>query len=571
MADIMEKVVVDSEKEPSEIQSKEEMQHLLEMRVPVIREGEIVSGKVLEISKTHVIVDVGYKAEGMIPLSEFTNGDRDLTLKVGDEIRVFVETIEDENGIIVLSKEKADKMKVWDEIANAYEGDGVVEGKVLSKVKGGLSVDIGVKAFLPASQVDLHPPKDLDVFVGKTLRFKVVKFNKKRSNIVLSRRVLLEQEIEELKDQTLKNLEEGQEVEGIVKNLTDYGAFVDIGGLDGLLHITDISWKRIAHPSEVLTPGQRIRVKILKYDPNKQKISLGLKQLLPSPWSQVKEKYRLGARVKGKVVSLTDYGAFIELEPGVEGLLHISDMSWSKKVKHPSKILSPGDGVEAMVLDVDAENKRISLGLKQLTPSPWETIEQKYPVGSRIRGPIRSITDFGIFVGIEEGIDGLVHISDISWTQRIKHPSELFQKGQEVEAVILHIDKDNERFSLGIKQLTPDPWEGVAEKYPPGSAVSGHITGITDFGVFLELEAGVEGLIHVSELDIKRGEKPGDVMKMGDHLETEVVAVDPKNRRLTLSVKALGKRREKEEMEKYTQKQASDRPSLGDVMDKKLK
>lgn len=550
---------------------EEELRQLLEMKYPALKEGEIVTGRVLDITPNYAVIEVGYKTEGLIPVSEFMDDEKVLTIKVGDEVRVYVERLEDETGTIVISKEKADKMKVWDDIAKAYEGDGVVEGKVLSKVKGGLTVDIGVKAFLPGSQIDLHPPKDLDIFIGKTFRFKVVKFNKKRSNIVLSRRTLLEQEIEELKDQTLKTLEEGQEVEGIVKNLTDYGAFVDIGGLDGLLHITDISWKRISHPSEVLTPGQRIRVKILKYDPAKQKISLGMKQLLPSPWSQVKEKYRIGARVQGRVVSLTDYGAFIELEPGVEGLLHISDMSWNKKVKHPSKILSPGDPVETMILDVDAENRRISLGLKQLLPSPWDTIEQKYPVGTRIKGPIRSITDFGVFVGIEEGIDGLVHISDISWTQRIKHPSELFKKSQEVEAVVLSIDKDNERISLGIKQLTPDPWENVAEKYPPGSAVAGRVSGVTDFGVFLELEPGIEGLIHVSELDIKRGEKPGDAIKAGDACEAEVLIVEPKNRKLNLSVKNLKKRREKEEIEKYTQDQNMSKPSLGDILEHKLK
>ena len=561
----------ENERTNSEVVMDEELKKLLEMKFPVIKEGEIITGKVADITPEYAIIEVGYKTEGLIPISEFTDSEQGLTIKVGDEVRVFVEMIEDEDGIIVLSKEKADKMKVWDDIAKAYDGDGVVEGRVVSKVKGGLTVDIGVKAFLPGSQIDLHPPKELDVFIGKTFRFKVVKFNKKRSNIVLSRRSLLEQEIEELKDQTLKTLEENQEVEGIVKNLTDYGAFVDIGGLDGLLHITDISWKRVTHPSEVLTSGQRIRVKILKYDPTKQKISLGLKQLVPSPWSQVKEKYHIGARVQGRVVSLTDYGAFIELEPGVEGLLHISDMSWNKKVKHPSKILSPGDAVETMVLDMDIENRRISLGLKQLLPNPWDTIEEKFPIGSKVKGSIRSITDFGIFIGVEEGIDGLVHISDISWTQRIKHPADLFKKGQEVEAIVLHIDKENERFSLGIKQLTEDPWEKVGDKYLSGSTVKGSITGITDFGVFLELEPGVEGLIHTSELDMKKGVKIGEVLKLGDELETEILVVDPKNRKLTLSQKVLNKRREKEDIEKYTQDQGSGTPTLGDIMEKNKK
>jgi len=534
-----------------------------------LKENEIVKGTVVQVTKDYAVVDIGYKSEGQVPIQEFGLVDGKPNVKSGDKVEVLLESRENDTGMVVLSKEKADKMRIWDEISAACERDELVEGTIVGRVKGGLSVDIGVKAFLPGSQVDLRPIRNLDKLIGEKYKFKVIKFNKKRGNIVLSRRVLLEKEREELKKDTLQKLKEGAILTGIVKNLTDYGAFIDLGGIDGLLHITDMSWGRVGHPSEMLNVGDELRVIVLKFDPATERVSLGLKQIQEDPWAHAAEKFPPGTRVQGKVVSLTDYGAFIEMEPGVEGLVHISEMSWTKRVKHPSKVMAIGDQVAAVVLDVDAKAKRISLGMKQIEPNPWTLLEEQYPIGSVIRGQVRNVTDFGIFVGVQEGIDGLVHVSDISWTQRIKHPGDLFKKGDEVEAVVLNIDVENERFSLGIKQLHPDPWTELPNKYPIGSRVKGKVTKVADFGAFVEIEPGIEGLVHVSELRDERVENPRDVVKEGDELDVKVIDMDPHERKVALSVKAA--LHEGEDYREYMRnQQSSSRASFGDVFGEKL-
>jgi small subunit ribosomal protein S1 len=534
-----------------------------------LKENEIVKGTVVQVTKDYAVVDIGYKSEGQVPIQEFGLVEGKPNVKVGDAVEVLLESRENDTGMVVLSKEKADKMRIWDEISAACERDELVEGTIVGRVKGGLSVDIGVKAFLPGSQVDLRPIRNLDKLIGEKFKFKVIKFNKKRGNIVLSRRVLLEKERETLKKDTLMKLKEGAILTGIVKNLTDYGAFIDLGGIDGLLHITDMSWGRVGHPSEMLNVGDELRVIVLKFDPATERVSLGLKQIQEDPWAHAAEKFPPGTRIGGKVVSLTDYGAFIEMEPGVEGLVHISEMSWTKRVKHPSKVMAIGDQVNAVVLDVDAKAKRISLGMKQIEPNPWTLLEEQYPIGSVIRGQVRNVTDFGIFVGVQEGIDGLVHVSDISWTQRIKHPGDLYKKGDEVEAVVLNIDVENERFSLGIKQLHPDPWTELPTKYPIGSRVKGKVTKVADFGAFVEIEPGIEGLVHVSELRDERVENPRDVVKEGDELDVKVIDMDPHERKVALSVKAA--LHEGDDYREYMrQQQTSGRASFGDVFADKL-
>ncbi len=496
-----------------------------------VKEGQVVLGKVIEIRDETVVIDIGHKSAGAVPKEEFEASGEGFNLKVGDEVDVFIDVFEDDEGELVLSKDKADLLKAWDRISVAYQNDELVEGKIIGRVKGGLSVDIGVKAFLPGSQVDLRPVRNLEKMLGQKYQFKIIKFNKKRGNIVLSRRVLLEQDRERLRSETLKNLEAGATVKGVVKNITDYGAFIDLGGIDGLLHITDMSWGRLNSPSEILTVGDEIQVKVLSYDQNSQRVSLGLKQLQSDPWVSVAEKYQPNQRLNGKIVSLTDYGAFVELEPGVEGLIHVTEMTWNRRVKHPSKIVQIGDEVEVVVLAVDLENHRISLGMKQTEPNPWEVVTQKYQVGDVIRGKIRNITDFGIFVGIEEGVDGLIHVSDISWTERIKHPQDLYKKGDEVEAKVLQIDIENMRFSLGIKQLEEDPFEEAARQFVPGTRGKGVINRMADYGVFMELMKGVEGLVHTSELDV---ENPAE----GTEIEFIVLRADVAERRFELSHKA---------------------------------
>ena len=556
-----------SPEDKEQLQEEESFQEIFENSIKDLKVGEVIQGEVIQITPDYIIVDVGYKSEGRIPVSEFKDMKGELTVKENDKVYVYLEEWEDENGEIVLSKDKADQLRVWEEISKVLEKDGVIEGKVSALIKGGLSVDIGVQAFLPGSQVDLHPVRNLENLIGKTFKFKVLKFNRKRGNIVLSRRSLLEKERETLRKETIKVLKEGEIVEGIIKNITDYGLFIDLGGIDGLLHITDISWGRVTNPSELFKIGDTLKVKILNFDRENERVSLGYKQTRPDPWEKVDEKYPIGARVKGKIVNITNYGAFIELEEGIEGLIHISEMSWVKKVKHPSQIVSIGDMVEAMILDLDVPKKRISLSLKQLEPNPWFLMEEKYPPGTVIEGKIKNVTDFGIFIGFDEGIDGLVHISDISWTQKIKHPSELYTKGQEVRAVVLSIDKDNERFSLGVKQLEKDPWETISEHYEKGQHITGTVTNITSFGVFVEMGEGVEGLIHVSEF----GDTKAEDYKSGNEISAVITNIDKRGRKISLSIKEIKELTEKKDVSEYMESQEQEPPSsFGEKLKERL-
>ncbi|MCK6507970.1 30S ribosomal protein S1 [Myxococcota bacterium] len=531
-----------------------------------VREGSVVKGTVLEIEGDWVTVDVGYKAEGVIPKAEFIDPEGNLTIAVGDVVDVFLDAMDEAEGQLSLSKRKADQMKAWEDISDAFEAGETVKGVITARVKGGLSVDIGVKAFLPGSQVDLRPVKNLEKLLGAEMEFRIIKFNKRRGNIVLSRRVLLEEERQVKRAETLKDLQVGAIMTGVVKNITDYGAFIDLGGIDGLLHITDMTWGRINHPSEMVEVGQAMEVKILKFDPDSQRVSLGYKQIRPDPWDEVDIKYPVGAIVRGKVVSMPDYGVFIELEDGIEGLVHISEMTWNKRVKHPSKLVKIGDIVEAKVLGVDVENKRISLGMRQLEPNPWDIVEQKYPIGSIVRGKVRNITDFGVFVGIEEGIDGLIHISDLSWSQRVKHPSEVFQKGDEVEARVKNIDRDNERFSLSLKAMSDDPWLSVQSRYFLGQVVKGKVVSRTDFGVFVEIEDGVEGLVHMSELvsgDEDWNEKYAD----GTAVMVEIRRIDQHDRKISLSEKGAEERSDQDgSIQEYVARQGESTARLGDVL-----
>ncbi|TMA83149.1 MAG: 30S ribosomal protein S1 [Deltaproteobacteria bacterium] len=529
---------------------------LFEQSLKSPKPGEVVTGRVVVIGRDSVTIDIGYKSEGHIRLDEFTTRDGTITVEEGDQIDVYFESSDNESGEIVLSRQKAEQFRVWREIEQAFEREGAVDGTIVGKVKGGLKVDIGVAAFLPGSHADLRPSRNLDRYIGQRGRFAILKFNRSRGNVVVSRRAVLERERTQLKSETLKVLEEGVILEGTVKNITDYGAFVDLGGIDGLLHVTDMSWGRVGHPSEVLNVADRVKVVVLKYDPERERVSLGMKQILPDPWTTVGERLPLNARIRGKVVSLTDYGAFVEIERGVEGLIHVSEMSWTKRVTHPSKVLEVGQEVDVQVLDVDPTNRRISLGLKQTEPNPWEMVRIKHPVGSQLKGKIKSITDFGLFVEVEESIDGLVHVSDLHWSKKVKHPSELYKKGDDVEAVVLGIDVDNERISLGIKQLTEDPWSQVPRRYPVGTRVKGAVTSLTDFGAFVELEEGVEGLIHVSQLSNERVDKPSSLFKLGDVVEAEVTNVDSREKRIGLSIKALRKSEERDEMDAYMKRES---------------
>ncbi|MGM0575740.1 MAG: 30S ribosomal protein S1 [Myxococcota bacterium] len=535
------------------------------------REGEIVKGTVIDISEDFVTVDIGYKSEGQIPVEEFADHEGNVPLTVRDEVDVYLEEAENEHGQVVLSKEKADKLKIWDEINDAVEADELVNGTITGRVKGGLTVDIGVKAFLPGSQVDLRPVRNLEAYIGEDFDFKVIKFNKKRGNIVLSRRALLEKERAALKKKTLEKLEVGLVMPGVVKNITDYGCFVDLGGIDGLLHITDMSWGRINHPTEMFDVGDELEVMILKFDPETERVSLGLKQITEDPWLSVTDKYRVGDRVNGKVVSLTDYGAFVELEDGIEGLIHVSEMSWTKRIKHPSQIVTVGDIVETVILDIDVENKRISLGMKQIEENPWEQLQERYPVGSVVRGKIRNITNFGLFIGIEEGIDGLIHVSDLSWSSKIKNPADHYEVGDEVEAVVLHIDVDKERFSLGIKQLTPDPWDNVEAKYPLGSVVEGTVTKVLDFGAIVEIDEAIEGLIHISELSYEKVGQVTDVVRENDGVRAKVISLIPEERKIGLSLKRVTEEEASEEYSEYLKQQRAEQTTtLGDVLGAKL-
>ena len=520
---------------------QEEFQQLLQMYEGSFRniaEGEVITGTVLKVSSSDVVVDVGYKSEGIISIQEFLDEQGECIVRPGDTVAVLLERTEDRNGHIVLSREKAEKMKIWDEIEKAYDDSKVVIGRVIERIKGGLAVDIGVRAFLPGSQVDVRPVRNLDALRGQELRMRVIKVNKKRGNIVLSRKALLEEENTEKKKHTLATLEEGKLLHGVVKNITDYGAFIDLGGIDGLLHVTDMSWGRAAHPSDLFKVNDEVDVVVLKFDRTTERVSLGYKQLHPDPWTAVDERYQSGQRVAGKVVSLTDYGAFIELEPGVEGLIHVSEMSWSKRVKHPSKLLNVGDTVESMVLGVDPQARRISLGLKQIESNPWHQLTERYPIGSTLTGKVRNLTEFGAFVEVEDGIDGLIHISDMSWSKRLNHPSEVLKKGDDVEAMVLNIDPDNQRLSLGLKQLATDIWDEFFENNQVGAVIEGKVVRMTNFGAFVELAEGIEGLIHVSEFDDQGGREKVD-LKVDEVTSMKIIKLSPSERKIGLSISAL--------------------------------
>ncbi len=511
---------------------------LYEQSLNQIQYGDVTFGTIVQVTADTVMVDVGWKTEGFIPIRELKDAQGNLTVSVGDNIEVFIDK-RDSEGNLILSHEKAAKLKVWDEIKSVYENKQTIKGRIVEKVKGGLSVDIGIIAFLPGSQVDTRPIKDMDQFVGQTMDFEILKYDRKRNNVVLSRRSIVSASREKEKQLTLSTLSEGSVVEGIIKNITDYGIFIDLGGIDGLLHVTDISWGRISKPADAFRKGEKIKVKVLSFDRDKERVSLGLKQLHENPWDNITEKYPIGALIQGKVVNLTDYGVFVEIEPGVEGLVHISEMYWTREIKHPSKVMNIGDEVNVVVLEVNAEAKRVSLSLKQTTPNPWEKLKERYPVGTVVKGHVRNITNFGVFIGVEDGIDGLVHVSDISWKHRVTHPSEYFKKGQEVEAVVLNIDVDNEKFSLGIKQIEKNPWDELPQKYAPGSVVSGKITNFTDFGIFVEIEEGIEGLVHISEISSKRVKTAGELYNIGDTVSAAVKSIDPKSKKIRLSIKDL--------------------------------
>src|SRR5262245_33355597 len=528
-----------------------------------IAEGEVVKGTVLKVTPSEVIVDVGYKSEGIIAIDEFVDEAGQIAVQAGDIVDVLLERTEDRDGYVVLSREKAEKMKIWDDVEKAYAERKVVIGRVIERIKGGLAVDIGVRAFLPGSQIDVRPVRNLDALRGQELRMRVIKVNKKRGNIVLSRKVLLEEENAEKKKHTLDTLAEGKVLTGVVKNITDYGAFIDLGGIDGLLHITDMSWGRVSHPSELFKVNDEIDVIVLKYDPATERVSLGHKQLKNDPWSNVIDRYPVGARMSGKVVSLTDYGAFVELEPGVEGLIHVSEMSWSKRVKHPSKILNVGDSVEAMVLGVDPGARRISLGLKQVESNPWHELTEKYPIGTTITGKVRNLTEFGAFGEVEEGIDGLIHISDMSWSKRVKHPSEVLKKGDVVEAMVLSIDAENQRLSLGLKQLATDIWEDFFSRHAVGTIVEGKITRMTNFGAFVELDEGIEGLIHVSEFDDSHGGEKID-LQVGNTYQMKIIKLSPQERKIGLSIRARKNDEFRADWEAYQDNEGTGTDTLGD-------
>lgn len=548
----------------SEVQlDRETLAALYEETFRNLEEGTITEGRVVALTKDKVVVDIGYKSEGVILGDQFSAEELQ-NLKVGDRLQVYIEECEDSDGNLVLSKEKADKMKIWEELEKLYKDEKSIEGKIISRIKGGMMVDIGVKAFLPGSQIDLHPVRDLDGLVGKTFPLKIIKINHRRGNVVVSRRVLLEETRDKKRQTTLANLKEGQLIQGMVKNITDYGSFIDLGGIDGLLHITDMSWGRVGHPSELFTVGDKVEVTVLKYDRETGRISLGLKQKSADPWTNVAGKYPIGTRVRGRVVSLTDYGAFVELEPGVEGLVHVSEMSWTHEVRHPSRVVAVGDQVEAAVLNVDPASRKISLGMKQTAPNPWDMIESKYPIGTRIEGKVKSLTDFGAFIGLEEGIDGLIHISDMSWTKHIKHPSELFKKTQKVEAIVLRIDKEKERLSLGYKQLIRDPWEdAIPAQYHVGDSVAGKISKIADFGIFIELEGGVEGLIHISETGVEPQAKLEEKFKLQDGVTAKIIKVDREERKIALSLRDHQLDSDRKQVDEYHSSQGVPDQSFG--------
>ena len=532
-----------------------------------LEEGAIVKGEIVRVDEDHVLVDVNFKSEGQIPAGEFRDAEGELKIAVGDQIDVFVVRKNEMEGIIVLSYEKAKRMQLFDQLEELQEKDGTCTGRILRRIKGGYTVDLGgIEAFLPGSHVDLRPVPDMDALVNQEFEFRVLKINRRRSNVIVSRRVLLEEERDSKRTDLLEVLNENQIVQGRVKNITEYGVFVDLGGLDGLLHITDMSWKRIRHPKEMVTMGQELELKVLSFDRDSHKVSLGLKQLIEDPWQDISGKFPEGAKIMGKVTNLVDYGAFVELEIGVEGLVHISEMSWTRKLRHPSQMVKAGEEVEVVILGVDEEKKRISLGMKQVKPNPWDVVAEKFPEGTVIEGAIKNITEFGMFIGIEDGIDGLIHVSDISWTKKIRHPNEVFQVGDVVQAKVLTVDQENEKFTLGIKQLSEDPWVYVPDRYPVGSSVTGVVTNITDFGVFVEVEEGIEGLIHVSEISGKKVKSPSEMFKEGVSIEAKVIHVSAEERRLGLSIKQLKDEEEMKKPKEFRSSSADTGQTLGDLL-----
>ena len=535
---------------PEDQAAWDEMEKYFSESLHQFKEGQVVQGTVIELAKGIATIDIGFKSEGNVHIHEFSNNGQDLS--VGDEVEVFLERSEDNEGNVVLSKEKANKIKLWDELVTKYEAEEIIEGTITAKAKGGLTVDIGLKAFLPGSQFDLRPIRNLEKLIGEVFQMRIIKMNKKRGNIVLSRRAILEEKRMSSRAETLEQLEENSLISGVVKNITEYGIFVDLGGIDGLLHITDMSWGRVNHPSEMFSMGDKLEVMVLKFDKEKERVSLGLKQISPDPWVNVDKKYPVNQQIKGTIVSITDYGAFVELEKGIEGLVHISEMSWSRHIKHPSKIVSLRDEVDAVVLTLDKEKKRISLGMKQMGSNPWEEIEGKYPVGAEVTGTIRNLTDFGAFIELENGVDGLIHISDLSW-KKIKHPSEKLKKKDEVKAIVLNIDKANCRISLGVKQLQPDPWDDIAKSYSIGMDVEGTIIKITGFGAFAEFGDGLEGLIHITQLDSKSVSQPEKLVEVGQKIQAKIIKVDTSNKKIALSIKAF---KEKLDLDAIEQEQS---------------
>ncbi len=535
-----------------------------------LEEGSITKGEVVRIEGDYVLVDVNFKSEGQIPIAEFMDLQGNLVVSVGDRVDVYIARKNEQEGTITLSFEKAKRQQLFDKLEEVQEKNGVIRGRITRRIKGGYTVDLGVEAFLPGSHVDLRPVPDMDALVNQEYDFRVLKINRRRSNVIVSRRVLLEEERDSKRQDLLLTLEEGQIVKGKAKNITEYGVFVDLGGLDGLLHITDMSWKRIRHPKEMVNLGQDLELKVLSFDKDTHKVSLGMKQLVSDPWQGITDKYPLNARLNGKITNLVDYGAFFELEAGVEGLVHISEMSWTRKLRHPSQMVKVGDEVEVVVLGVDQEKKRISLGMKQVKPNPWELVAEKYPEGTIIEGVIKNITEFGMFLGIEDGIDGLIHVSDISWVKKIRHPSEVFKVGDTVQAKVLTVDQENEKFTLGIKQLSEDPWVRVPSMYPVGATLEGTVTNITDFGLFVEVEEGIEGLVHVSEISSKKIKSPNELFKEGVKIQAKVIHVSAEERRLGLSIKQLKDEEERRKPKEFRAGPTESGQSLGDLLKQKL-
>ena len=537
----------------------EQLSALIAESFPILHEGSIVKGRILDVKPQVVLVDIGYKSEGAIPISEF----EDEEYEVGDEVEVLLERLENDEGVVVLSKEKAAHKQNWDKIVGVFKEGGLVKGKIKSVVKGGLMVNVGVEAFLPGSQIDIIPPKDLNEYLGKVYEFKIVKVNDDRKNIVLSRREVIEAERAEQRAQFLESVRIGDRVEGLVKNITDFGVFVDLSGMDGLLHITDMSWGRINHPSEMVSIGQMVEVEILDVNKEKERVSLGLKQMQKNPWENIEARYPVGTNVSGKITKLVAYGAFVEIEEGVEGLIHVSELSWTKRISRPSDVLSLGQEVQAVVLGISTDEQKISLGVRQLEANPWDDIDGRYPIGSTVKGKVRNLTAYGAFVELEDGIDGMVHVSDLSWTRKINHPSEVLKKGDDVEAVVIEIDKPNQRISLGVKQLDNDPWSVIDERFKIGDLVKGQVAKIASFGAFIQLEDDIDGLVHISQLSEDHIEKVKDVVNVGDEVEARVIKVDKVERRIGLSIKAA--EYSDEQLKRETKAFESLRPS-GDLV-----